>query len=190
MVEKSERIVRDPQGRFLAISCTLHGRPTLIVAAHADNNSDAEQEAFYKRLAHALEPFRPEKKPGMDYHFLMDTNNAPDWHLDYRSTASRTTQSRPLGIAAMQQLVQTFKVIDNFRELNPLRREYTRTHHLSGGHESQKRLDRSCSRQHTCIAKVAHDPRLHALRISGLTRQIAQLSKGRARTPNGVTTPP
>jgi len=37
-------------------------------------------------------------------------------------------------------LVQTFKVIDNFQELNPLRREYTRTHHLSGGHESQKRL--------------------------------------------------
>ena len=54
--------------------------------------------------------------------------NAPDWHLDYRSTASRTTQSRPLGIAAMQQLVQTFKVIDNFRQLNLLRREYTRTH--------------------------------------------------------------
>ena len=131
VVEKSEQIVRDPQGRFLAISCTLHGRPTLIVAAHADNNSDAEQEAFYKRLAQALEPFRPDKKPGMDYHFLMDTNNAPDWHLDYRSTASRTTQSRPLGIAAMQQLVQTIKVIDNFRELNPLRREYTRTHHLA-----------------------------------------------------------
>ena len=84
----------------------------------------------------------------MDYHFLMDTNNAPDWHLDYRSSASRTTQSRPLGIAAMQQLAQTFKVIDNFRELNPSRREYTRTHHLSGGHESQKRLDRSFSSAH------------------------------------------
>ena len=27
VVEKSEQIVRDPQGRFLAISCTLHGRP-------------------------------------------------------------------------------------------------------------------------------------------------------------------
>ena len=48
----------------------------------------------------------------------------------------------------MQQLAQTFKVIDNFRELNPLRREYTRTHHLSGGHESQKRLDRSFSSAH------------------------------------------
>ena len=65
----------------------------------------------------------------MDYHFLMDTNNAPDWHLDYRSSASRTTQSRPLAASLpMQQLAQTFKVIDNFRESSTHHDVNTRGH--------------------------------------------------------------
>ena len=49
-----EVVARDPGGRFLAVRCSLHGRPTVVVTAHADNDSDGEQADFYARLQAAL----------------------------------------------------------------------------------------------------------------------------------------
>ena len=87
VAEQCEKIIRDPEGRFLAVSFTLHGRPTLVVAYHADNQSDTQQEAFYKRLALALDPYRPENRPGMDYYTSSAIQTTPP-------TGSLTTEPR------------------------------------------------------------------------------------------------
>jgi ribonuclease HI len=134
-------LTRDPGGRYLAVQCLLHGRESVIICAHADNDSDEEQEKFYRRLHQNL----PSRKNDVDYLFLLDANNAPNWHLDRRAPPGPTpspTQNRVLGIAAMRTLLDAYDVADTFRHLHPRTQSFTRDHTDNGRLVSQKRIDR------------------------------------------------
>ena len=52
----------------------------MFTGAHGDSRTDARQEACYSRLYDAI----PLYNPSIDYHLLLDANNAPDWTLDRR----------------------------------------------------------------------------------------------------------
>jgi len=47
---------RDPSGRGIAVRADIHTIPTVIVAFHADCNSDAAQAASYERIRDSLPP--------------------------------------------------------------------------------------------------------------------------------------
>lgn len=73
----------------------------MFIGAHADNTSDARQEAYYSRLY----PTLPSYNPSTDYHLYIDANNAPDWTFDRRGiTASQ--QDHPRGLAALSNKPQ------------------------------------------------------------------------------------
>ena len=138
--ETGQVICRDPNGRFLAVKSTIHGRSTVVIAAHADNDTDEEQANFYDRLNESL----PEYEPDTDYHFLLDANNVEDWDRDHRPGAGRAAgpQTRTHGLAAMRILLERHREVDNFRHIHPRVEEYTRNHTKGGVVLSQKRLDR------------------------------------------------
>jgi len=102
-------IIRDPAGRYLAVSCKIHGRDTMFIGAHADNKSDARQEAYYSRLYDALPPYNP----STDYHLFIDANNAPDWTLDRRGNPA-SQQDQPSGLPALRCILDAYSLADNF----------------------------------------------------------------------------
>ena len=140
-VAATSTVTRDPNGRYLIVQCTIHGRETVIVSAHSDNHSDTEQADFYGRLQRSL----PAHKVGVDYFFLLDANNAPDWSLDQRNLSvgpAVSKQDRPLGIETMTTLFDAYHVVDSFRCLQPYAFESTRDNRIDGKLTCQKRLDR------------------------------------------------
>jgi len=81
----------------------------------------------------------------VDYFFLLDANNAPDWSLDHRNLSvgpAVSKQDRPLGIETMTTLFDAYHVVDSFRCLQPYAFESTRDNRIDGKLTCQKRLDR------------------------------------------------
>ena len=139
---------RDPEGRYLAIWLTVHGRRTLLVGTHADNDSDAEQRAFFERVAAALPQVDTSQE---DVIWLGDHNNTEDRAVDYhRIGGGGQHQTRPQGVAAMQSLAcQLGGLTDAFRVLHPRCREFTRIHPGSAQSPSSKaRIDRGYLSSH------------------------------------------
>ena len=66
---------KDPEGRYMAVWVSVFGRKTLVVGTHADNESDADQEAFYARVRAALPPHGD-----ADVVWLGDMNNVEVRH--------------------------------------------------------------------------------------------------------------
>ena len=133
---------RDPEGRFIAVWLTIHGRRTLLVGTHADNDSDQEQRAFFTRVAGALPPVDASRE---DVIWLGDHNNTVERTIDYhRLGGGGQYQTRPQGVAAMQSLAcQLGGLTDAFRTLHPRCREFTRIHPASAQSPGSKaRIDR------------------------------------------------
>ena len=135
---KGKVIARDPNGRYLAIHVTIHRRPSLIIALHADCGT-SQADSFARVSAAITIP------PGtLDIHLLTDTNciSSP---LDYYSagTSERNTTTTSRGAAALHTLTQDLGgLCDAFRALHPTTLEFTFIHRLNGQVVSKSRVDR------------------------------------------------
>ena len=79
---KGRVVARDPNGRFLAVSIPIYGRPTLLIALHADCGTSHAASFHAARLA--ITP-----PPGtLDTILLTDSNNYPTV-MDHISYAPR-----------------------------------------------------------------------------------------------------
>ena len=151
VTEHATVLYKDPCGRALAIRCKVYNRTSVFVVVHARNESDREQADFYTQLGTHL----PKRESGVDYYFLMDANNAPWWKGDRRTLdgTREPEQTRPLGVQAMQKLMERFEVVDTFRHLHPHQQEYTRSHKVNGQIVSQSRLDRIYVSRHMLVQR-------------------------------------
>ena len=150
-------IARDPEGRYLAVHLTIHHRPTLIVAFHADCGTD-QAESYARAQAAITIP------PGtLDVHLLADTNNRPS-ALDYcRMNAFNPLDSQdmptspPHHLAALHSLTQHLGGLrDAFRSLHPDSREYTHCHRERREVISKARIDRHYLSPHLISHSAPH----------------------------------
>lgn len=156
----ASKVIRDPDGRYIAVRCRIYERESLILGMHADNRNDSEQEAFYDRVLARLiaEGLEEEDCHALDVHVHADCNNVESRRLDYaksrdehgrqQATDSDEESKRPRGVAAMQRLQSHLGVCDAFRELHEHSVEFTRYHPSRDEHVSRARLDRSSFSTH------------------------------------------
>ena len=113
---------KDVGGRGLAVQACIHGRPTIIIATHADCDSDSAQVESYQRACEGV-PF----KPGHDYVWMLDANNIVDVGLDGRnSTGQPAKNSCPRGVVAMHACTTKWGWLqDAYRSKAPHGTEYT-----------------------------------------------------------------
>ena len=162
----------DPEGRYLAVWLTVFGRRTLLVGVHADNDTDADQAAFYQRVERAL----PSVGSDTDVIWMGDMNNVEVRALDYTRVSGVRDNNRPRGVAAMQSVGRALGgVRDAFRALHPSAREYTRRAALVGGDSSRARLDRAYVSAHMvgarapCVVESGHvTPSAESLAVLGV----------------------
>jgi len=133
------------------------------VGCHADNTTDAEQKAYYKRVREGV----PRVDGPLDVIALGDFNNTVDRAKDVwykkRGGASTSGYRRPLGLAAMGDLGEHLGGWqDAFRSVWPDKTEFTRPHIINGVTVSKARIDRAMLSPHLlsgnapCVAAVEH----------------------------------
>jgi exonuclease III len=133
---------RDPHGRGLAIRADIHNKPTVIVAFHADCDSDAAQMASYEKVRENV-PYLKE----CDYVWMLDANNVVCRSLDEHNDCGRGGEDRmPNGIASMLSCADKWggdggHLMDAFRQLYPTLSEYTRSSRHTGS-TTWRRIDR------------------------------------------------
>ena len=133
---------RDPLGRGIAIRADIHNKPTIIVAFHADCDSDRSQAASFDHLCEAI-PYVED----CDYVWMLDANNVVNQSLDEHNDGGRVMGDRmPNGVASMLHCADKWggensHLVDAFRQSYPGLTEYTRSSHHTGV-TTWRRIDR------------------------------------------------
>ena len=169
---------RDPSGRGIAVRADIHTIPTVIVAFHADCDSDAAQAASYERIRDSLPPF-----PNHNFVWMLDANNVSDVTLDScGSTSGQATNPQPRGVAAMESCARLWGETDRplrdaFRALYPSLREFTRARGTTHRRIDRILVSHRLLNQHGSprVARVCHlrptDEEMLAIRAAGSTSQ-------------------
>ena len=180
------------------VRAEIHGSHTMIIAFHADNHSDTEQEASYHELMKQI-PYDKECK----YIWMYDGNNLPNPKIDAkRSDGKPTEQNRPKGVTAANACATKWGGLsDAYRTKNKKpqsQKDYTRRATIKKNAESGnieietwRRIDRISVTTNTLGDTV---PKVHTIEHILPTSEhrgtttVAVRTEG-SKTCCGVTTP-
>lgn len=119
--------IADPNGRYIIVIGSLFNTPLILANIYAPNWDDY---MFFTKLLNSL--------PQVDSHFLIlggDMNTVMDPVLD-RSSAKHFSISK--SAQALQSYLQTYGLVDVWRLLNPLAKQYS---FFSTVHQTYSRID-------------------------------------------------
>lgn len=112
-------VLRDPRGRFIFVQCCIDDKPYTLASIYVPNSGQLD---FLKSTFALLQSFQVG-----DLLVGGDFNLVPDVSLDKSGGRKKCIrrQAQRSGCSLFQSLLKSFNLIDIWRQLYPLARQYT-----------------------------------------------------------------